>query len=78
MKERHAAQMIQKAYRYHLRAMYGLSMFQARKATQYLMQKAAVCITSGARGRLGRRKAKTKVKRQVHFINVYMNCLVKY
>lgn len=61
MRERHAALVIQKAYRYHIRVMYGLSVFQARKATQFLLQKAALCITAGARGRLGRRKAKTMV-----------------
>lgn len=72
MRERHAAVVIQKAYRYHMRVMYGLSMFQARKATQFLLQKAALCITAGSRGRLGRRKAKTRVSnlsdRRVYFL----------
>ena len=60
IRETFACQRIQQAYRQHLQRSYGSSMVLTRLAERRLHNRAASRINAYARGRLGRRKAKTE------------------
>lgn len=76
MKETFGSKRIQRAYRLHLQRRYGTSMVIAKLAEKRLLHRAASRVNAYARGRLGRRRAKTekhlRIIRQAHPVLIQM------
>lgn len=66
IREHNATTVIQRKYRKYLRRMYGAALSNAFLADRFYKYKAAVTINKVARGRLGRRIARTKAAVRIH------------